>query len=158
MGRGEGGGVMRRRLDGRKEAAGQVSCWRACHSNPPGGGKKGQSSNPSAPGAAYVLDPSYYTLYTPFRAVHTPMYTRYACIYTLNTPLHTPLHPRSRLPARAVSYAGGEMEHIHIDIRIPMVIVGPGEALFNYSHSVCVRVYIFTCVHVYVCTCVLWCI
>ena len=35
---------------------------------------------------AYVLDPSYYTLYTPFRAVHTPMCTRYACIYTIYTP------------------------------------------------------------------------
>ena len=49
---------------------------------------------------AYVLDPSYYTLYTPFRAVHTPMYTRYACIYTIytpyihpNTPLNTPYTP-----------------------------------------------------------------
>ena len=27
-----------------------------------------------------------YTLYTPFIAVHTPMYTRYTCIYTLYTP------------------------------------------------------------------------
>ena len=37
-------------------------------------------------GASYVLDPSYYTLYTPFRAVHTPMYTRDACIYIIYTP------------------------------------------------------------------------
>ena len=26
------------------------------------------------------------TLYTPFIAVHTPMYTRYACIYIIYTP------------------------------------------------------------------------
>ena len=29
----------------------------------------------------YGTKPSLYTLYTPFRAVHTPMYTRYTCIY-----------------------------------------------------------------------------
>ena len=43
----------------------------------------------------YVTKPSYYTLFTPFRAVHTPMYTRYThvytCIYTIHTP-NTPLN------------------------------------------------------------------
>ena len=32
-----------------------------------------------------------YTLYTPFIAVHTPIYTRYICIYTIHTP-NTPLN------------------------------------------------------------------
>ena len=44
------------------------------------------------------VNPSYYTLYTPFIhplytfiAVHTPMYTRYTCIHTIYTP-NTPLN------------------------------------------------------------------
>ena len=48
----------------------------------------------------YVLDPSYYTLYTsllhPLFAVHAPTYTRYTCIYTMytpNAPLNTPNTP-----------------------------------------------------------------
>ena len=44
-----------------------------------------------APMDMYVLDSSYYeytlyTLYTPFIAVQTPMYTRYTCIYVIYTP------------------------------------------------------------------------
>ena len=31
--------------------------------------------------AGKYVNPSYYTLYTPFTAVHAPMYTRYTCIY-----------------------------------------------------------------------------
>ena len=52
---------------------------------------------------AYVLDPSYYTLYTPFRAVHGRTYTyvhplcmyihHIHTIYTPNTPLNTPYTP-----------------------------------------------------------------
>ena len=56
-----------------------------------------QDADEAAIKKAYVLDPSYYTpLFTPlytFIAVHTPMYIRYTCIYTIhtpNTPLNTP--------------------------------------------------------------------
>ena len=47
------------------------------------GGK--MSPKPGCGQDLYVPDSSYYTLYSPFRAVHTPVYTRYACIYIVYT-------------------------------------------------------------------------
>ena len=47
---------------------------------------------------SYVLDPSWYTFYTPFRAVYAPMYTHYTCIYIIYTPrIHTPNTPLNTL-------------------------------------------------------------
>ena len=53
------------------------------------GGSKGEAGEAGDPSLMakpprvcdlYVTKPSYYTLYTPFIAVHTSMYTRYTCI------------------------------------------------------------------------------